>query len=387
MVMNTENPTFEPITELALVDVSSMKDSGMQAIVLLARSLGWNVMHKLGQPVVLTSREGVSRRIPTNTSVRASLFQTLLSSVMLHSTAEPSLELMEKIIRAVKPNPDQARRLRLAVGETPQQHAERLANAELAEPAPTGTSVVIEWADPPEDKKAKYVPPVEHTYARERTIEPEPEPVPQPWKREGVAEGPADGGEHGEIVRQGPYLAKSSINSTLDGRIVGRVYTSNTSQEREWSDGYKDYVCNFCGLAFKSARGAGSHKQVHIREGEAQSDSAEQVKQGLTIGHLSPEQRALITTDKLGTRKHPKPEPAPEPEPPVVESESETVEPDVDVIEAIKNLLWPDVEHKAKAVLVQFEELQREHAELQAKYDKLLGDWGALRDLVRGTGE
>ena len=130
--MVLEEPT--PINHITPVDVTGVRDPGMQSLIMLATSLGWNVMQKHNQPAVITARDGMQKRLPTNTSIRMSVFQTALSSIMAHTyDVEPTIELIDEIIKITKPSQDHARRLRLAVGETPAQHRERLANDRAAE--------------------------------------------------------------------------------------------------------------------------------------------------------------------------------------------------------------------------------------------------------------
>ena len=60
------------------VELTGVRDAGMQSLILLAVSLGWNVMKKHNTPVVITARDGMQKRLPTNTSIRMSVFQTAL---------------------------------------------------------------------------------------------------------------------------------------------------------------------------------------------------------------------------------------------------------------------------------------------------------------------
>jgi len=113
-----------------LTDVSMVRDPGMQALIILARSLGWNMMHKNQQPVVITARNGTQKRIPTNTSIRISVFQTTLASIILHSEdTVPTIELVDAIIRLTKLDHDHARRMRAAVHEDEGVLADRVLNS------------------------------------------------------------------------------------------------------------------------------------------------------------------------------------------------------------------------------------------------------------------
>jgi len=111
-------------------DVSMVRDPGMQALIILARSLGWNMMHKPNQPVVITARNGTQKRIPTNTSIRISVFQTTLASILLHSEEmTATIELVDQIIRLTKVDQDHARRLRAAMHEDEGVLADRVMNS------------------------------------------------------------------------------------------------------------------------------------------------------------------------------------------------------------------------------------------------------------------
>lgn len=355
-----DNEELQPVTTMVPYDVTGVKDAGMQALIILARSLDWNVMWKPHQPVVIRSRSGVTRRIPTDTSIRASLFQTLLSSIMLHSTNEPTPELIEQIIDTVKPNHDQARRMRIAVGEDPRIHAERLLNlphledtepeaaidealypdmSDEPEPLPEADEVLIVWEAPPEDAKAKYVPP----------------PEPKERKLEGKKDGPADGGNHGKVVDQHRYQAKASLHMRND-QAVARLYDSRTSDERVWEDGYIDYVCIVCGLAYKTPRGVGSHKQMHIREGAILPDTQVQLRatSRQIVGMSWEKGRYTKASDRQS---------------PVIGIE--------DALEQVRNLLFPDIGQELAR-------LKQENEELRARYDKVSGDLRALRDLLKG---
>ena len=281
--MDTEED-FQLVTHLTPIDVTAVRDNGMKALVMLAVSLGWNARHKTGQPLVITARDGTQKRLPTNTSIRMSVFQTALSTIMVHTEPDriPTIELVDAIITATKPSTDHARRLRLSVGESPTQHRERVAAAETEprgprEPQPLTTRIELpvvepEWAvgGPPEEPAARAATEewdvVEHMvgYAEEEaatqvaTEEEEMEELPIQG-----AFTPADGGEHGEVMEREPFQATRNTS----GKIT-TTYTSDTSYERRWADGYIDYECVVCGMAKASPKGVGSHSQVHLKKGE-----------------------------------------------------------------------------------------------------------------------
>jgi len=353
MAMDQEIHELQPVTQMAMLDVSSVRDSGMQALVLLARSLGWNVLQKHNNPVVVTSPEGIQKRLPTNTSVRQSVFQTTLSGIILHSSLEPTMELVEQIIRSVKPNREQANRLRLAVGETPQQHRERIEQHEAPVPEPRNTPLtqtpVITWEDPP----------------TEATDTPVPAASPR-VRLAGSAPGrPYGGGDHGEIVDQHAFVARSR-QRRKDGSYY--VYDSESSDERTWSDGFVDYVCKVCHGGFASAKAVGSHRQVHIKNGEVQHRSQTEVMSG-SLRTVTPATPVAAT---------------PPEEPEVVEvvevDADEALTTDaVDVLQQIRDLVMPNV----------ISELDRLHAEnnfLRERNEKLTSDLQALKSLIGELG-
>lgn len=121
-------------------DVTGMRDRNMQALIVLAVTLGWTVYPATGdRPITIKAPDGTSRRIPTNTSIRMSVFANTLSMILTHSPEHlvPTHQLMVKIARSFKLDAEHQRRLRVAVDETPEEHAKHLAAAE-AEPNELG---------------------------------------------------------------------------------------------------------------------------------------------------------------------------------------------------------------------------------------------------------
>jgi len=137
--MSTEDEAVF-VTTPALVEVTGIRDRSMQALVILAVTFGWNVLQKPNQPVVITSRGGFQKRLPTDTSIRMSVFQTALASILLYSEPyKPTPELMEAIIDCTKVDVEHARRLRLIVGESDAVLAERVKNTQAEERETTVT--------------------------------------------------------------------------------------------------------------------------------------------------------------------------------------------------------------------------------------------------------
>jgi hypothetical protein len=342
----------ESVTKMMPIDVSAVKDSGMQSLIILAHSLGWNVMQKHNTPVVITARDGVQKRLPTNTSIRMGVFQSALSTIMAHSIDKvPTIELVDAIITEVKPSVDHARRMRLAVGESPAEHRARVAAIEAEskgprEPEPLTQRIEIpamEWAEPPNETPAENG---AAPAAPDFTI-------------------PVDGEDHGKLISQKPYMAHH--HATREG--VVHTYQSDTSDERVWEDGFKDYVCQFCGAAFATPKGVGSHRQTHIKAGELPKDVppafARTDVRGVETGWKPTTQRS----DKGVPRK------------------KELAVPDVSeatTLDLIRQIvaaeLIEELEHlrKQNVMLAQgIEELGAENAQLKK-------DWNALKELIGG---
>lgn len=248
MATDSEISANAPISvfKMTPVDVSMMRDPGMRAIVLLAVSLGWNALHKPNSPVFITARDGTQRRLPTNTSVRMSVFQAALSTIMVHTDdREATPELIDEIVRETKIDRDHERRLRLAIGESAEDHRKRLANQRAAE------------------QKRE---PEEHLTQRPA--------MPQEVRAETVFT-PYDEQDHGRLISRAPFVAHFASN-----KYSSMIYQSDSSLERVWEDGYKDYECPVCGKVFGSPRGAGSHRQVHYKSGEIEyeGNSAERAQ-------------------------------------------------------------------------------------------------------------
>ena len=386
MVMDTStSDPLTPVTELELVDLSGVRDSGMQALILLARSLDWNVHQKVNQPVVLTSRSGVQRRVPTNTSIRMSVFQTHLSAIMTHSTLEATPELMEKIIKTVKPNREQANRLRLAVGMSVQEHrrqSEEPIPAAAERNVPLTQNIEIEWAEPPPEEPKRPLYEVVETKGGTKVTKPvEPKKVAPSKKPQGNQEGgPADHGEHGEVVTKRPFMALVNTHKGRDRWI----YDSQTSNERIWTDGYVDYQCMVCPAAYDHPKGVGSHRQVHVKKGEVvalvQADVISASRRRAT-----PEEWEWVK--RRPAEVHPRSEkwgkPKDEPEtdnqrgyPGQASIEPEIQSPVIedDRIQRVLEILVPETTEKMKVLYEEVAALHADNDALRAERDKLRSD-------------
>jgi len=126
------------VTNIKPIDVSYIKDSGVRAIVALAASCDWNVVHRAGQMVTLISRTGHKLRFPTNTSIKFSVFASWTNGIARHSlTHLPTPELMEKLIAQYKLDTSHARVFREAVGKPEPVEPEEPSAAALDEFVPT----------------------------------------------------------------------------------------------------------------------------------------------------------------------------------------------------------------------------------------------------------
>src|SRR6185436_3581558 len=94
-IIQLSNEYREPVavTSPKLVDVSFIDDPGMRAVVVLALSLEWNMVHKANRVLTLIARNGFKHVIPTDTSVKFNVFQNRVYATITHSmTHIPTLE-------------------------------------------------------------------------------------------------------------------------------------------------------------------------------------------------------------------------------------------------------------------------------------------------------
>lgn len=227
-----------------------------------------------------------------------------------------------------------------------------------------------------------------------------------PTEQPGVA--PAyDGQNHGQLMSRAPFIAHYGSNAS--SKTV-HSYESDSSLERVWEDGFRDYECPLCGRIFGSARGAGSHRQYHIKSGEIEPSVQAAWERAVNKG------TATMGTDKRRERlpRRTKKELAEEviphfsdlvfEEPPAevepeVEPESEA-EPEVvvdfdfepeDVIGQIAALVSPQIiaarnmwKQEADARQEKIDQLTNELAVATRELNQLRSDWDALRGLIDG---
>jgi hypothetical protein len=350
--MATDN-TIHIATDMQPLDVSRVRDPGVQALLLLAVSLGWGIRQKTGQPAVIVAENGIQRRLPTDTSIRISVFQQALSTIMTHTDENilPTIELIDEIIAATKPSTDHQRRLRLALGETPQEHRQRVENSVTPPHRP----------DPRQEHLMQHIEIPEEKAANEALVE-YLEVTNPPY----VA---ADGGDHGDLLSREPLLAKRSQSSS-----AAQVYVSDTSFERHWADGYVDFECMVCGFAHRSSRGVGSHSQRHQQ----------------------PEKKGIPAYQRAGVERihAPEPEPEPtieweEPDPGQTATVPAFTEEELSIaqqtLDKVIQLVVPTILRERDNLRLIVDELRHENAELRAVNEKLGRDWGALKELIGGS--
>jgi hypothetical protein len=346
---------------------------------MLAASLGWNVIQKINNPIALVSRDGTQRRLPTNTSVRMSVFQSALSQIMVHTEGwEATPELIDAIVKETKVDRDHERRLRLAIGESPAEHKARLANERAAEQKRV-----------PDEHLTQTPPEITGMGLPEELVSFEP---------------PADGQKHGALMSREPFMAHHQT-----GRGRTHIYESDSSYERVWQDGYKDYECRICGKVFRAAKGAGSHRQVHLKSGEIpRSDKAAWQRAAtveVPIGDWEKHPRrtkAEVAAEVIPVVEDLVFEDLPPVAPPAVfndEGKWETLQVEVttetadaeEIIDRIAEMVaprimasrdsWKDV---AKQLTEELRLVQQELGDKTAELEKLRADWDALRGLIDG---
>jgi hypothetical protein len=345
----TTEPTL--VTQMTPYDLTGIRDSGMRALVLLAASLGWNVLQRSGNPIVISARDGTQKRLPTNTSIRMSVYQTALSTIITHSQdVVPTVELIDRIVETVKLDRDHERRMRLAIGESAEEHKRRLATVPAAERKREPDEHLTQRIEVPVDEVGDF--PV----AADEIEFVDELPAAKPEMVSVLDTGAADKGDHGKVKEIRPFMAHRA------GRGTGsKTYQSDVAYEREWEDGYIDYICIVCGRSHRAPKGIGSHFQNHYKSGEVKRPDAVAWRRAKTWG-FDPEYR------RPDRKERPLPEPEPEPQ-------STWIDDAESILEEVIELVAPNLRQQRDDALAQL-------AELQVKYDKLDADWKALRDLI-----
>ncbi len=226
-----------------LIDVSGIRDPGMQAVVALAASLEWNVVAKHNKPVTLIARDGFKHVVPTDTSIRFNVFLNRVNATITHSvTAIPTPELMTRLIKQYKLGPSHARVFRAAVDEgvvegvvsvdNPDEHLPEL----LPEEEPDETQAATERRFEAEAEKVL-----------EAAAEPEPEPE--------------------MTMRVEPTLNMAGDGDQYISPIMDTIIRALVPDGEDQIT----YRCKVCGVEYPSKRGVGAHYQVHTKAGEAEA--------------------------------------------------------------------------------------------------------------------
>lgn len=217
----------EEITSLPPMDVSYIRDPGMQGVVALATACKWNVVRRAGKPVILRSRQGTTLAIPTDTSMKFSVFLQRLRGVARDSlTVTITPQLIEQIIARFKLDHDHAREFRKIVADVPHEE-ETMTDPEVAYQRPTPT------------RGTRGLP------------EPGPDAV---------------------VVERDAMISHGSD---------GRRYISEAVLRRVWSDGAVDYECSFCGEAFITVGACSAHFGYHVKRGERPPQGERQYIEGI----------------------------------------------------------------------------------------------------------
>lgn len=326
------------------LDVSMIRDNGAKALVLLARSLHWNLHQKNNAPITITAPGGAQRRIPTDTSIRIGVFQSHLSAIIAHSIEwTPTIELIDRIVKIAKPNDDQARRMRLALGESPQMHRERM-NAH-----DNGAAV---------DHEAQLTEHINFTDEQLLALEIEQEAMEreQLEAAETVAAlvlppTPSGGTEERHIV------------STRQARAItsgGWQYETRIAIERTWSDNVIDFECAFChNFASTKLLSVAGHWKWHVQRGEVEKDEVSQSEKIKRANAIPPEPGEPVTrAAKEGREAKPR-----------IHGAS-------DMIHAIRQIVGNNVDEAA------MKHLRDENERLKAENRQLRDDWEALQELI-----
>lgn len=230
------------VDQLKPVDLSNIADKGMQGIVLLGVSLGWNLIQRRGAPAQLKSRQGITRNIPTDTGVRQAVFWSVLANVLAHSEGRlPTSGLIDRIVKQTGMS---------------KAHAQVLhSKVELLEGRDPNT------LEPIEEEEEEPEMTEEEKWA---------------WLNQAVADNPPPEEPPTPPVVEGEFAPTERVEKTLNFGKAGEQYVSeimDTIIRQLVPDGEDQitYRCKVCGLEFETKRGVGAHWQVHVKAGEAKA--------------------------------------------------------------------------------------------------------------------
>jgi len=332
-LMNLAEEAISPVyvTDLKPIDVSYIKDTAMRAVVALAASCQWNVVHKPGRQVTLISRTGFKQSIPTNTSIKYGVFLNRIWAINTYSfTHLPTAELIDKLLNQYKLDASHARAFRLLVASV---------SSEPQADEDTDEDQFTEQGD---------------ALAR-MGVTSEPE-----------EEAPVEPDEFVPTERVEPTLSTAAKGLQYVSQIMETVIRKLVPD----GDDQITYRCLVCGLEFPTKRGVGGHYGGHVSKGEAVA---------------KPEARDNVI------RVTPTPVKEPEPEPPMeltewdplVEYFQEPVFDDEatrlrDIISQVAALVSGDVARERDEALAELQDLRQKYSALQQTLSTLYELLGEL---------
>lgn len=343
------------VSKLTPWDTTGVKDQGVRAVISLAVSLGWNVVLKPGNPCTLIAKDGARLRMPTDTTVKDSVFQGYLSTVMTHSQEfTPTVQLMDSIIATHKKLSDSHQtRLRMAVGESAKQHRERMAAMNEGAKEIAQGDHLTQRIEIPELLVTKTGKVLTDDDIQALADEAERGYDVSHLKEQSMGTQPV-GTEAPHIVSEQPFIARNT---------TGWSYESPGVIVREWSDGHKDFRCMDCTYVHTSPAGIGGHRKVHGR-----------LRPQIPV-HSDRNKRIDVDTPPTIIHK-----------PKEVLVEAEGSMPDIEdvrndgktaaeIIDQIRFLV-------AQPLVQANSDLAAENAQLRAENKKLKDDWAALQSLL-----
>jgi len=328
-----ETPGFDQIRQLSkeyrdpvlvsgpkLLDVSFIEDPGMRAVVVLAVSLDWNMVHKANRVVTLIARNGFKQVIPTDTSIKFAVFQNRVYATVTHSfTHIPTPELMEKIIKQHKLDPSHARVFRDALSRM--------------------------------------------------GVTPEPE--------EEAATTPVVADEFVPTERVEPTLSTAAKGLQYVSQIMETVIRKLVPE----GDDQITYRCMVCGLEFPTKRAVGGHYGNHVAKGEAvaKPEARENVIRVTPTPVKEPEPEYDIDGDFDDDNEWREPEPEPEPTKDVSSTIEELLRSTVATIAMlVSEDRVKEVERERDEALAELQELQLRFNTLQQPLSTLYELLGEL---------
>lgn len=348
-----ENAT--PIYKLTPIDVSGVDGHEVRALLRLAVSMGWNVSQRADSPAVITARDGVQRRFPTNSGLRMSVFQSFLRAIMYHALdKQMTPELVEEVIASEKLSKDHQRYLRLAASEWAERRM-------LPDPEPPAK----ERREPEPHLTQRIEIPM---------AKPEPEPEPQPATAvAGHDVPPLELGSAGWEMAPSKGLDLSTLErrpalvlmgQKKRGSGISQQYISPIMDEITLPSGEVTRICKICDFTGTTQRIA-SHYQWHVRRGEAPTTNS---MKRIAVAEVVKQPRKYTPADTGSS------------------DELRQLRQIIDDIAAVvgRRAIYEAETRAKRAEFLQHEaEVARDAA--IARAEKLAGDLRSLRDLLNGV--